>query len=44
MDKMYCVKCRQFTETKDVKQKTPKNNRQMLQGISVYTRKSFGLW
>jgi len=35
MDKMYCVKCRQFTETRDVKHKTAENNRQMLQGICV---------
>ena len=42
MDKMYCVKCQRFTETKDVKQKTTKNNRQMLQGICVVcgTKKS----
>ena len=39
---MYCVKCRQFTKTRDVKQKTTKNNRQMLQGICVVcgTKKS----
>ena len=39
---MYCVKCQRFTETKDVKQKLTKNNRQMLQGICVVcgTKKS----
>ena len=42
MNQIYCVKCRKFTETKDVKQKTTKNNRQMLQGICVIcgTKKS----
>jgi len=42
MDKMFCVKSRKFTETRDVKQKTTKNNRQMLQGICVVcgTKKS----
>jgi len=42
MAEMYCVKCRQFTGTRDVKQKTTKNNRQMLQGICVVcgTKKS----
>jgi len=35
MNQIYCVKCREFTETRDVKQKTTKNNRQMLQGICV---------
>jgi len=35
MNKIYCVKCRKFTETIDVKQETTKNNRQMLQGICV---------
>ena len=33
MNKIYCFKCRKYTETRDVKQKTTKNNRQMLQGI-----------
>jgi len=32
---MYCAKCRRFMETKDMKQRTTKNNRQMLQGICV---------
>jgi len=42
MDKMHCVKCCTFTGTKDVKQKTTKNNCQMLQGICVVcgTKKS----
>jgi len=42
MNQIYCVKCRRFTETKDVKQITAKNNRQMLQGICVVcgTKKS----
>jgi len=42
MNQIYCVKCRKFTETRDVKQKTTKNNRQMLQGICVVcgTKKS----
>ena len=35
MNQIYCVKCCKFTETRDVKQKTTKNNRQMLQGICV---------
>ena len=35
MNKIYCFKCRKNTETKDVKQKTTKNNRQMPQGICV---------
>jgi len=35
MEKLYCVKCQLFTETKDIKQITAKNNRQMLQGICV---------
>jgi len=35
MNQIYCVKCRKFTETRDVKQKTTKNNCQMLQGICV---------
>jgi len=35
MNKIYCVKCRKLTETRDVKQKTTKNNHQMLQGICV---------
>ena len=35
MNKIYCVKCRKFTETRDVKPKTTKNNHQMLQGICV---------
>ena len=35
MNQIYCVKCQRFTETRDVKQKTTKNNRQMLQGICV---------
>jgi len=35
MNKIDCLKCREFTETRDVKQKTTKNNRQMLQGICV---------
>jgi len=38
MNQIYCVKCRKFTETRDVKQKTTKNNRQMLQGICVVCR------
>jgi len=42
MDKIDCVKCKSFTETKDVKTKTAKNNRQMLQGTCVVcgTKKS----
>ena len=42
MNKIYCVECRKFMETRDVKQKTTKNNRQMLQGICVVcgTKKS----
>jgi len=42
MNQIYCVKCHKFTETRDVKQKTTKNNRQMLQGIYVVygTKKS----
>ena len=43
MNQIYCVKCRKFTETRDVKQKKKtKNNRQMLQGICVVcgTKKS----
>ena len=42
MNQIYCVKCRKFTEPRDVKQKTTKNNRQMLQGICVVcgTKKS----
>jgi len=42
MNQIYCVKCCKFTETRDVKQKTTKNNRQMLQGICVVcgTKKS----
>ena len=35
MNQIYCVKCRRFTETKDIKQITTKNNSQMLQGICV---------
>jgi len=35
MNQIDCVKCRRFTETKDIKQKTTINNRQMLQGICV---------
>ena len=35
MNKIYCFKCRKYTETRDVKHKTTKNNRQMLQGICV---------
>ena len=35
MNQIYCVKCRRFTETKDIKQKTTKNNCLMLQGICV---------
>ena len=35
MNQIYCVKCRRFTETKDIKQKTTKNNHQMLQDICV---------
>ena len=35
MNQIYCVKFRKFTETRDVKQKTTKNNCQMLQGICV---------
>jgi len=42
MEKLYCVKCRQFTGTRDLKQKTTKNNYQILQGICVVcgTKKS----
>jgi len=42
MNQIYCVKCRKFTETRDVKQKTTENNCQMLQGICVVcgTKKS----
>jgi len=42
MNQIYCVKCRKFMEMRDVKQKTTKNNRQMLQGICVVcgTKKS----
>jgi len=42
MNQIYCVKCRKFTEIRDVKQKTTKNNSQMLQGICVVcgTKKS----
>jgi len=42
MNRIYCVKSRRFTETKDVKQITTKNNRQMFQGICVVcgTKKS----
>ena len=42
MNQIYCVKCRRFTETKDIKQITTRNNRQMLQGICVVcgTKKS----
>jgi len=32
---MCCVKCRKFTGTRDLKQKTTKNNRQVTQGICV---------
>jgi len=32
---MYCTKCRRFTETKDIKKRTTKNNCQMFQGICV---------
>jgi len=35
MNQIYCAKCRKFTVRRDVKQKTTKNNRQMLQGICV---------
>ena len=35
MNEIYCVKCRRFTETRDLQQITNKNNRQMLQGICV---------
>jgi len=35
MNQINCVKCRTFTETRDMKQKTTKNNHQMLQGICV---------
>jgi len=35
MNQIYCVKYRNITETRDVKPKTTKNNRQMLQGICV---------
>ena len=35
MNQIYCVKCRRFTETRDIKQITTKNNCQMLQGICV---------
>ena len=42
MNQIYCVKCCKFTETRDMKQKTTKNNRQMLQGICIVcgTKKS----
>ena len=42
MNKIYYVKCRKFTETRDVKQKMTKNNCQMLQGICAVcgTKKS----
>jgi len=42
MNQIYCVKCRRFTEMKDIKQITTKNNRQMLQGVCVVcvTKKS----
>ena len=42
MNQIYCVKGLKCTETRDVKQKTTKNNRQMLQGICVVcgTKKS----
>jgi len=42
MNQIYCVKCRKFTETREMKQKTTKNNHQMLQGICVVceTKKS----
>ena len=42
MIQISCIKCCKFTETRDVKQKTTKNNRQMLQGICVVcgTKKS----
>jgi len=42
MNKINCLKCREFTEMRDVKQKTTKNNRQMLQRICVVcgTKKS----
>ena len=35
MNQIYCVKCRRFTEMRDTKQITSKNNCQMLQGICV---------
>ena len=42
MNQICCVKCRKFTETRDVNQKTTKNNCQVLQGICVVcgTKKS----
>jgi len=42
MNQIYCVKCRKFMETRDVRLKTTKNNRQMLQSICVVcgTKKS----
>jgi len=35
MKQIYCAKCSKFMETRDVKHKTTKNNRQMLQGTCV---------
>ena len=35
MAELHCAKCRRFTETTDIKQRTTKNNRQMFQGICV---------
>jgi len=42
MNQIYCVKCHKFMETRNEKQKTTKNNHQMLQGICVVceTKKS----
>ena len=42
MAEIHCAKCRRFMETKDIKQRTTKNNRQMFQGICVVceTKKS----
>jgi len=40
MNKIYCAKCRKFTETRDVKQKTTKNNRQRKKVKICGTKKS----
>jgi len=39
MNQIYCLKYREFTETRDVKQKTIKNNREMLQASVLFAER-----